>query len=216
MYHWVQLLRWVRLLVLSAAVVGAIISKPAGRGPAAERKMMTWAWGAVLAAAGIPTVIDLILSPLLFLGCTFVAGVVLVMAVHRQMTCPFAWENKFSSAEIVDDSKISRNGFTEKKLSAITRNGVDAVVIGSGIGGLTTAALLSMRGKRVVVFEQHDVAGGCTHTFLDRGFEFDTGVHYVGKLSRGSELLLAAVCSGCERGQSLFICYLPKSKVLYL
>lgn len=52
---------------------------------------------------------------------------------------------------------------------------LDAVVIGSGIGGLTAAALLSKAGKRVLVLEQHDQAGGCTHTFQNKGFEFDVG-----------------------------------------
>lgn len=52
---------------------------------------------------------------------------------------------------------------------------LDAVVIGSGVGGLTAAALLSKAGKRVLVLEQHDQAGGCTHTFQNKGFEFDVG-----------------------------------------
>lgn len=32
----------------------------------------------------------------------------------------------------------------------------------------------------VSVLLQHDVAGGCTHTFEEKGFEFDTGLHYIG------------------------------------
>lgn len=48
-------------------------------------------------------------------------------------------------------------------------------MIGSGVGGLTAAALLSKAGKRVVVLEQHDQAGGCTHTFQNKGYEFDVG-----------------------------------------
>ena len=49
-------------------------------------------------------------------------------------------------------------------------------MIGSGIGGLSTAVLLAKAGKKVLVLEQHDQAGGCCHTFIDKGFEFDTGM----------------------------------------
>ena len=52
---------------------------------------------------------------------------------------------------------------------------LDAIVIGSGIGGLSVAALLSRAGKKVLVLEQHDQAGGCCHTFIEDGFEFDVG-----------------------------------------
>jgi len=52
---------------------------------------------------------------------------------------------------------------------------LDAIVIGSGIGGLCTAALLAKTGKKVLVLEQHGKAGGCCHTFSKKGFEFDTG-----------------------------------------
>ena len=42
----------------------------------------------------------------------------------------------------------------------------DAIVIGSGIGGLTAAVLLGAHGgKRVLVLERHYEAGGFTHTF---------------------------------------------------
>lgn len=61
--------------------------------------------------------------------------------------------------------------------------GYDAIVIGSGIGGLTTAALLArFAGWRVLVLERHYTAGGFTHTFTRTGFEWDVGVHYIGQV----------------------------------
>ena len=62
----------------------------------------------------------------------------------------------------------------------LAANHYDAVVIGSGIGGLTTAALLSKLGKRVCVLEQHYTAGGYTHSYEREGYEWDVGVHYIG------------------------------------
>lgn len=52
---------------------------------------------------------------------------------------------------------------------------LDAVIIGSGIGGLGLAVLLAKVGKKVLVLEQHDRAGGCCHTFREKGYEFDVG-----------------------------------------
>jgi all-trans-retinol 13,14-reductase len=65
----------------------------------------------------------------------------------------------------------------------------DAIVIGSGLGGLTTAALLSNMGKRVLVLERHYVIGGFTHTFKRKGWEWDVGVHYVGEVHRERSVL---------------------------
>ena len=56
----------------------------------------------------------------------------------------------------------------------------DAIVIGSGMGGLTTATLLSELGWKVCVLEQHYTAGGYTHSFERNGYEWDPGVHYIG------------------------------------
>ncbi|MFM7529753.1 MAG: phytoene desaturase family protein [Nodosilinea sp.] len=63
----------------------------------------------------------------------------------------------------------------------------DAIVIGSGIGGLTVAALLSkLYQKRVLVLEQHFTPGGFTHTFERKGkFHWDVGLHYVGDMGEG-------------------------------
>ena len=41
----------------------------------------------------------------------------------------------------------------------------DYLVLGSGMGGMTAAAMLAEQGKRVLVLEQHYVPGGFTHTF---------------------------------------------------
>ncbi len=65
----------------------------------------------------------------------------------------------------------------------------DAVVIGSGMGGLTTAALLARyAGKRVLVLERHYTVGGYTHVFHRPGYEWDVGVHYIGDMRPRSAL----------------------------
>ena len=63
----------------------------------------------------------------------------------------------------------------------------DAIVIGSGIGGLTGAVLLGRYGgKRVLVLERHYEAGGFTHTFHRPGYEWDVGLHYIGQMQEDS------------------------------
>ena len=60
----------------------------------------------------------------------------------------------------------------------------DAIVIGSGMSGLTAAALMSRAGRRVLVLERHYTAGGFTHSYLRKGFEWDVGVHYIGEVHK--------------------------------
>ena len=62
---------------------------------------------------------------------------------------------------------------------------LDAIIIGSGIGGLSVAAILTRAGKRVLVLEQHPFGkvGGCSQTHMDTGYEFDAGIHYVGEMN---------------------------------
>lgn len=70
-----------------------------------------------------------------------------------------------------------------KRYRANRLNGpYDALVIGSGPGGLTTAALLSAIGWKVAVFEQHYTAGGYTHSYERNGYEWDVGLHYIGDM----------------------------------
>jgi len=60
----------------------------------------------------------------------------------------------------------------------------DVIMIGSGIGCLSAAAILSKEGKKVLVLERHYTAGGFTHVFKRRGYEWDVGIHYIGEVQR--------------------------------
>ncbi len=63
----------------------------------------------------------------------------------------------------------------------------DAIIIGSGIGGLTAADLLASVAKmKVLVLEKHSERGGQTHTFRRDGASWDVGLHYVGNLREGT------------------------------
>lgn len=61
----------------------------------------------------------------------------------------------------------------------------DTIVIGSGMGGLTTALCLARAGQKVLVLEQHYVPGGWCHSFYLNGYRFSPGVHYIGMLEKG-------------------------------
>lgn len=54
------------------------------------------------------------------------------------------------------------------------------VVIGAGVGGLTTAAILAKSGVDVTVLEAHVYPGGCAGTFFHKGYRFDAGATLAG------------------------------------
>lgn len=59
----------------------------------------------------------------------------------------------------------------------------DAIVIGSGMGGMAAAAALSKVGHKVLMLEQHQTLGGLTHSFTRDGFTWDVGIHYLSGLA---------------------------------
>ena len=57
-------------------------------------------------------------------------------------------------------------------------NEYDAIVIGSGLGGLSCAAAFARQGFTPLVIEQHDKPGGFATTFpRPGGFVFDVSLH---------------------------------------
>jgi all-trans-retinol 13,14-reductase len=81
----------------------------------------------------------------------------------------------------------------------------DWVVVGSGMGGMACAAMLSELGRKVLVLEQHYVPGGFTQTFhradpKDRALHWtwDVGVHAVGEVV--PKALLGRILGALSRG----------------
>lgn len=59
----------------------------------------------------------------------------------------------------------------------------DAIVIGSGIGGLGTASILAQkRDMKVLLLEANVVPGGCTHCHEIDGYEFNSGIDSIGDM----------------------------------
>ena len=67
--------------------------------------------------------------------------------------------------------------------STLAENEYDVAIVGAGIGGLSCGALLAKRGLKVLVVEQHYLAGGYCTSFPRRGHStFDAGVHDISGL----------------------------------
>ncbi|BFZ18242.1 hypothetical protein BsWGS_21281 [Bradybaena similaris] len=113
---------------------------------------------------------------------------------YRRSPEPFVLDARLRDAVLKDRFKTGK----------VPAN-VDVIIIGSGIGGLGAGALLTRAGKRVLVLEQHDQIGGCCHSFVEKGFEFDTGIHYIGQMHDTSvhRVLLDQLTSGQLRWTKL-------------
>ena len=68
------------------------------------------------------------------------------------------------------------------------RDNYDTIIIGSGMGGLSAGAILAKEGQKVLILERHYTAGGFTHVFKRKGYEWDVGIHYIGDMQRESPM----------------------------
>ena len=55
----------------------------------------------------------------------------------------------------------------------------DAIIIGSGIGGLVTATQLAVKGIKVLVLEKYIIPGGSGGSFKRKGYTFDVGASMI-------------------------------------
>lgn len=73
------------------------------------------------------------------------------------------------------------------------------IVVGAGIGGLTTAALLAQAGLDVTVLEAHVYPGGCAGTFYHKQYRFDAGATLAGGFYPGGPMDVVAKAVGIEQ-----------------
>lgn len=62
------------------------------------------------------------------------------------------------------------------------------IIIGSGLGGLSTGVILAKNGYKVTVLEQGVQPGGCLQCFMRKGVKFETGMHFIGSAAQGQTL----------------------------
>ncbi|MEH2440105.1 carotenoid isomerase [Nostoc sp.] len=78
----------------------------------------------------------------------------------------------------------------------------DAIVIGSGIGGLVTATQLAAKGAKVLVLERYLIPGGSAGYFERQGYRFDVGASMIFGLGQnGTTNLLTRALSAVNVSQ---------------
>jgi phytoene dehydrogenase-like protein len=86
----------------------------------------------------------------------------------------------------------------EEKLE---KQNYDAIIIGAGLGGLSCAAYLARKGKKVLVLEKHSMPGGYATSFKRGDYTFDGGFHMINGVGKGQTM--AKFFEWCGVGESI-------------
>lgn len=93
----------------------------------------------------------------------------------------------------------------------------EIIVIGSGIGGLTAAALLAQQGYNVTVLEAQTYPGGCASTWTHKGFRFESGATVAGGFQPDGPHYVAGQMLGLDwpvqRHDPAWVVHLPDRQV---
>jgi len=87
----------------------------------------------------------------------------------------------------------------------LNKENFDAIIIGSGIGGLVTASQLAAKGAQVLVLEKYIIPGGSGGSFKRKGYTFDVGASMIfGFGEKGYTNLLTRALKDVNENVKLF------------
>ena len=111
-----------------------------------------------------------IVSLLLMFGGYFIYDPYKINKTHDYLN-----KNKKELEE--NEDKMIRQRYKYNKIKDIHW---DAILVGSGPSSMACASSLSQMGKKCLILEQNEQLGGGAHTWSKNGYEFETGIHYLG------------------------------------